>query len=222
MSDDKQPLKNGDQVVFSVPDMYRHNKHVLIRWSEAKGICTVANPNLKPSRSGDKRITCHPLSDYILSSFTFSVRILKTEVDDKDVVKDGISKIRLTPQVRATKKQQTEFWDRFNIWQRVLSDQLEAEKELECHYSIEDGNLIRLREISMEGRPILGGASTTIIEEKVYEEDSTWNNTEFVIFRHQVDHDRNSSLKIPSCCNNLMHKVFGCKRIISENVGKKT
>jgi len=219
--DDKQPLKNGDQVVFSVPSLYRHNKPVLIRWSEAKGICTVANPNLKPSRSGDKRVTFHPISDYNLSSFTFSVRILKTEVDDKGVIKDGISKIRLTPQVRATKKQQTEFWDRFSIWQRVLSDQLEAEKELECHYSTEDGNVIRLREISMEERPILGGASATIIEEKAHEEDSTWDNTEFVIFRHQVDHERNDSLRIPGCCDNLMHKIFGCKRIISENVGKK-
>jgi len=102
-----------------------------------------------------------------------------------------------------------------------LSDQFEAEKELECHYSIEDGNVIRLREISIEKRRILGGANSTIIEEKAYEEDSTWDNTEFVIFRHQVDHERSGSFRIPGWCDNLMHKVFGCKRIISENVGKK-
>jgi len=216
---DKQPLKNGDQVIISLFSS-EQNKPTWVRWSD-RGICTLVSPSVKTSRqkapSDEKQAKSWLVSDFILSNYTFTINILGKEADYKGLIKHGISKISLTPQVKATNEQQKEFWDRFDIWQMVLNNQLKADKELKCHYSEEPGNVIWLRDPFMKERWRRG----TTISETLDDEDPKWDNTEFTIFRHQVDNEGDGSLSIPGCYGNYMHKLFGCNKIISENVGKK-
>lgn len=118
--------------------------------------------------------------------------------------------------MKATNEQRVEFWERFDIWQAVLSKQNKEDKELKCHYLEEPGKVIRLRDPSMKERMRL-----CTISEKFDDDEREWNNSEFKIFRHQIDNEGDGSLSIPGCYGNCMHMLFGCDKIISENVGKK-
>merc|ERR1712060_128257 len=168
--DDKQPLKNGDQVIISLFSSEQKKKPTWVRWSEGRGICTLASPREKTSRqkrpSGEKWL----VSDFIISNYTFTINILGKEADYKGLIKDGISKISLTPQLKATNEQRVEFWERFDIWQAVLSKQNKEDKELKCHYLEEPGKVIRLRDPSMKERMRL-----CTISEKFDDDEREWN-----------------------------------------------
>jgi len=213
---DEEPLKNGDQVIISLFSSEQTEEPKWVRWSDRRGICTLASPRVKTSRQTEPSVEKRAVSDFIISNYTFTINIIGKEADYKCLIKHGISEISLTPQVKATNEQRDELWDRFDIWQTVLSKQYKADKELKCHYDLEEaGNVIRLRDPSMKERRRRG-----TISEK-FDDDPQYDNTAFKIFRHQIDNEGDGSLSIPGCYRNCMHWLFGCTRIISENVGKK-
>jgi len=208
--DDKQPFKNCDQVVLRVLSNTPSNKLSLVRWSHSRGKCTVANPDLKKRREwvSDKSSEFN-LADYNLSNHIFKVHVVDSEIDDKAIVREGVSRIWLIPQMKASEQKMGEFKESFGIWWWVLNEQLTAPEELQCYYS-ETGSIIELRE-RRKGDTMPHFS----VSEKLNEAQNI--DAEFVLFCDQEEGAADES----KWWRRLLFKLFGCTKIRSESAEKK-